>query len=240
MQLSLITAARELLWPNTSPSKALINGEVEHEYIRGNIQDRSPCPGLNALANHGYLPRDGRGLTIAQVEEACMRGVHQSKALSSAVARPLKQIVRSDGTFDLIDLRRHNVIEHDASLTRLDARQGDNYTFQPAMLQSMFDDAHGGPVTVESLAKSYNRRKKERKADGGVAVPLDLRFVNIIQTVSFLNSADTNGKLSDDMMRVFYEEERIPEVVLNNQHTRTLIGLLGYAFKLIYFVVVGS
>lgn len=169
-----------------------------------------------------------------------MRGVHQSKALSSAVARPLKQIVRSDGTFDLIDLRRHNVIEHDASLTRLDARQGDNYTFQPAMLQSMFDDAHGGPVTVESLAKSYNRRKKERKADGGVAVPLDLRFVNIIQTVSFLNSADTNGKLSDDMMRVFYEEERIPEVVLNNQHTRTLIGLLGYAFKLIYFVVVGS
>lgn len=71
-------------------------------------------------------------------------------------------------------------------------------------------------------------------------MPLDLRFVNIIQTVSFLNSADTNGKLSDDMMRVFYEEERIPEVVLNNQHTRTLIGLLGYAFKLIYFVVVGS
>jgi hypothetical protein len=27
----------------------------DHSYIRGNIADRGPCPGLNALANQGYL-----------------------------------------------------------------------------------------------------------------------------------------------------------------------------------------
>jgi Peroxidase, family 2 len=27
----------------------------EHTYIRGDIADRGPCPGLNALANQGYL-----------------------------------------------------------------------------------------------------------------------------------------------------------------------------------------
>jgi hypothetical protein len=27
----------------------------DHSYIRGNIVDRGPCPGLNALANQGYL-----------------------------------------------------------------------------------------------------------------------------------------------------------------------------------------
>jgi hypothetical protein len=27
----------------------------DHSYIRGNITDRGPCPGLNALANQGYL-----------------------------------------------------------------------------------------------------------------------------------------------------------------------------------------
>lgn len=25
---------------------------------------RSPCPGINSLANHGFLPHDGKGITI--------------------------------------------------------------------------------------------------------------------------------------------------------------------------------
>jgi cytochrome bd-type quinol oxidase subunit 1 len=133
-------------------------------------------------------------------------------------------------------MRRHNFIEHDASLTRLDARQGDNYTFQPAMLQALFDDAGGGPVTVKTLAKSYNRRKRERKADGGVALPWNLWLVNIVQTVSFLNTADTGGKLSHEVMKTFYEEERIPDVILNNHKTRTLTGLMIYAFTLMFYV----
>lgn len=29
--------------------------QMDHEYIRGNIANRGPCPGLNALANQGYL-----------------------------------------------------------------------------------------------------------------------------------------------------------------------------------------
>jgi Peroxidase, family 2 len=28
---------------------------VDHTYIRGDIANRGPCPGLNALANQGYL-----------------------------------------------------------------------------------------------------------------------------------------------------------------------------------------
>lgn len=167
-----------------------------------------------------------------------MTSLHQDKALASSIARPLKQILRSDGKFDLFDMRRHNVIEHDASLTRLDARQGDNYTFQPAMLQAIFDDAHGGPVTVKTLAKSYNRRKRERKADGGAPLPWNLWFVNVVQTVSFLNTADTGGKLSPDIMKTFYEEERIPEVILNNHKTRTLTGLLVYSFMLLFYAAI--
>jgi len=164
-----------------------------------------------------------------------MVSLHQTKALASSIARPLNQILRSDGTFDLFDMRRHNVIEHDASMTRLDSRQGDNYTFQPAMLQAMFDDAHGGPVTVKTLARSYNRRKKERKADGGVSLPWNLWFVNVVQTISFLNTADTGGKLTQDVMKTFYEEEKIPDVIMDNDKTRTLKGLMIFAFKLIFY-----
>lgn len=31
---------------------------------------RGPCPGLNALANHGILPRDGKNLDLATVKAA--------------------------------------------------------------------------------------------------------------------------------------------------------------------------
>jgi hypothetical protein len=27
----------------------------DHAYIRGDVANRGPCPGLNALANQGYL-----------------------------------------------------------------------------------------------------------------------------------------------------------------------------------------
>ncbi|KAM0710663.1 hypothetical protein Q7P35_001401 [Cladosporium inversicolor] len=236
MHVGFIDLIKGFFARSEANQQTLSDGKSDNYYLRGNIQDRGPCPALNALANQGYLPRNGRGLTIPQVEEALMTSLHQDKTLASSIARPLRQILRPDGTFDLFDMRRHNVIEHDASLTRLDARQGDNYTFQPAMLQAILDDASGGPVTVKTLAKSYNRRKRERKVDGGAALPWNLWFVNIIQTVSFLNTADTGGKLSHDVMKTFYEEERIPDVILNNHKTRTLKGLLVYAFTLMFYV----
>lgn len=171
------------------------------------------------------------------VHDALTIQLHLSPALASSIARPLNQLLRADGTFDLIDMRRHNVIEHDASMTRLDARQGDNYTFQPAMLQKMLDDANGGPITVKSLAKSYNRRRRERMADGGAPLPMSLWFVNVVQTVSLLNTADTGGVLTEDVIQPFYEEERFPEVMLKNHRTRTLTSLMARSFTLLFFVV---
>jgi len=235
MHLGFIDLIRGFLFPRPGNAKNSNNDKVDNYYARGNIHDRGPCPALNALANQGYLPRDGKNLTILQVEEALMISLHQTRALASSIARPLNQILRPDGTFNLVDMRRHNVIEHDASMTRLDARQGDNYTFQPAMLQAMFDDARGGPVTVKTLARSYNRRRRERQADGGAPLPWSLWFVNIVQTISFLNMADTGGKLAQDVMKTFYEEERIPDVVMSNHRTRTLTGLLVLAFELIFY-----
>jgi hypothetical protein len=31
---------------------------------------RGPCPGLNALANHGYLPRDGKKIHVTDIVTA--------------------------------------------------------------------------------------------------------------------------------------------------------------------------
>ena len=65
------------------------------------------------------------------LEAALMEGVHATGTLAHALAGTMKPVLREDGTFDLSDSRTHNVLEHDTSLTRLDFRQGDNFSMQP-------------------------------------------------------------------------------------------------------------
>lgn len=58
MFLRLTDLAKGLLSGGVSAgnSNALTNSNCgDHYYARGNITDRGPCPGLNALANQGYL-----------------------------------------------------------------------------------------------------------------------------------------------------------------------------------------
>jgi Peroxidase, family 2 len=164
-----------------------------------------------------------------------MSALHMDKPLASALTNSLKPLVHKDQTFSLADMRQHNIIEHDASFTRLDFRQGDNYTLQPPLLQALLADADGGPVTVKSLAKTYVRRRKESKAAGSPSLPINLWFVNLLQSVSFLNTAATGGKLSRELMLTFYTEERFPEEILRNEKPRTLFGLVGNAFVLLFY-----
>jgi Peroxidase, family 2 len=164
-----------------------------------------------------------------------MSALHMDKPLASALTNSLKPLVHKDKTFSLADMRQHNIIEHDASFTRLDFRQGDNYTLQPSLLQALLADADGGPVTVKSLAKTYVRRRKESKAAGSPSLPINLWFVNLLQSVSFLNTAATGGKLSRELMLTFYTEERFSEEILRNEKPRTLFGLVGNAFVLLFY-----
>jgi len=212
------------------------NQQEDHAYARGNIDSRGPCPGLNSLANQGYLPRDGKNISLPQVEAALMTALHMSSTLASTLAHTLKPLCRADGTFDLRDMRKHNVIEHDRSFTRLDFRQGDNYTFQPAMFQALLDDAEGGPVSTPTLAKTYVRRKKECKRSGAPRLSLHLWGVNLIQTVSFYHTS-AMSTLSKETMTTFYEEERFPDEILKNPKKRTLIGLVWGTVVLMGYIV---
>ncbi|EPS41146.1 hypothetical protein H072_4943 [Dactylellina haptotyla CBS 200.50] len=214
-------------------------GEEDHAYIKGDISIRSPCPGLNALANQGYIPRDGKNLTVDMVHAALMKALHMTPTAAWALTTALKPLLRPDGTFDLVDTRRHNVIEHDASFTRLDFHQGDNYTVQPHMVQGILDDAEGGDVTLRTLAKTFARRNKESKRDGAPGLGLGLWFVAVLQAVGVMNTAQTGGKLTPEVVRAVYEEERFPAIILENPKKRTVFTLLGNAIGMLFWLVVG-
>jgi len=216
-----------------------VSRDDDHAYIRGDITARGPCPGLNALANQGYLPRDGKNLTIPMVEHALMTTLHMSKTAARTISSSLPPLLRKDKTFDLVDTRRHNAIEHDSSFTRLDFHQGDNYTFQPDMFQAMLDDAESGPVTLRSLAKTFIRRDKESRAAGAPRLPLSLWFVRTVQAVTVMNTAQTGGVLTKDVLTAVYVDERFPDVILNNPKPRTMFTMLANVFGMLWYVVLG-
>lgn len=82
------------------------------------LQERSPCPLLNALANHGYLPHDGKDLS----EEKTVHVLENILSIGKELAVSLFKgglTTNPDAnatTFSLADLKRHKILEHDASL----------------------------------------------------------------------------------------------------------------------------
>ncbi|KAF9628975.1 Deoxyribonuclease TatD-related protein [Lasiodiplodia theobromae] len=84
---------------------------------------RAPCPMLNTLANHGFLPHNGRNITRDMVVRAFKDGLNISPDLASGT---FDTAITANPTpnatwFDLEMLHTHNLIEHDGSLSRRDA-----------------------------------------------------------------------------------------------------------------------
>ncbi|PPJ52713.1 hypothetical protein CBER1_10794 [Cercospora berteroae] len=98
---------------------------------------RGPCPMMNTLANHGLLPHDGRNLTREVFHAALSEGLNFESNLTDIMFdQALPANPQPNATwFDLGQLNVHNVLEHDASLSRKDAYFGNNHIFD----QDVFD-----------------------------------------------------------------------------------------------------
>ncbi|KAK6071512.1 sterigmatocystin biosynthesis peroxidase stcC 8 [Seiridium cupressi] len=92
---------------------------------------------MNTLANHGFLPHSGRNITRENAIFALGNGPNFDSTLAgimwdqAIIANPEPNATSS--TLD--NLNRHNVLEHDASLSRSDAYFGNNHVFN----QTVFD-----------------------------------------------------------------------------------------------------
>ncbi|KAK4444575.1 Chloroperoxidase [Podospora aff. communis PSN243] len=88
--------------------------------------------------NHNFLPHTGKDITKEATENALFDALNINKTLGGFLfdfairTSPLPNAT----TFSLNDLGTHNILEHDASLSRSDAHFGNPLTFN----QSVFDE----------------------------------------------------------------------------------------------------
>lgn len=93
---------------------------------------RGPCPGLNLLANYGYLPRNGY-VTLSQVVEAAAEGFNMGTDLSTLLAVfavladgdiATESFYLGAGPGNVGGLNRHSTVEADVSPNREDYYNG--------------------------------------------------------------------------------------------------------------------
>ncbi|KAF7303083.1 Cloroperoxidase [Mycena kentingensis (nom. inval.)] len=116
---------------SASPSMAgsfIVKRYVAEEWRAPTANDsRSPCPGINALANHAILPRDGRNITHPMLVDIFKKFLNLEETFAITVANASNRFLRADGTFDLHDTALHGVIEDNASFVHDDVRPGEKY-----------------------------------------------------------------------------------------------------------------
>jgi hypothetical protein len=127
---------------------------------------------LNALANHDYLPRDGRNIGFWQLVVAQQEAYNLSYPLAILLA--LGGILLCGHwrtlSLSLSDLSKHNKIEHDGSLVHADACTGDAQNVDDGLMDDLLDQCTAFKGTAFSV-DDYLRVKIKR--DDSLAVPLD-------------------------------------------------------------------
>ncbi|KAF7303879.1 hypothetical protein MIND_00618000 [Mycena indigotica] len=174
-----------------------------HQWIAPTKSDvRSPCPGLNTLANHGYLPRNGKGITVPMILDAALPA--KFSLLSGDAPTAL----------DLDALALHNLVEHDASISRADFGLGDNLRFNETLFKTL---ANSNPGVNYYNASSAGLVMKERldmsiKTNPNITNTPKEFAVRIRESAFYLSVMGnvSTGVAPKQFVQIFFREERLP------------------------------
>jgi len=171
---------------------------------------RSPCPALNALANHGILPHNGRNLSRFDLSIAIQTTFNTNWTVPTFI---LERVSRRYGraTFDLSDFCAHNVGEHDGSLTRHD------FHFQPDQNTPSLDlvarfltlvQGNHDKLSPALLSRAMSIRRIQSRVQN--------RHFYLTRAQRWFGSANGAMMLSligrdYKTLKVWLEEERIPD-----------------------------
>jgi len=201
----ICSVSAEIDFSNWSPAAA---GDV-----------RSPCPGLNALANHNILPHSGKGITVPMLISAFKSGLNVGSDVSVSLGTAAIALVAPahSTSFDLDQLNKHNVIEHDASLSRSDynvSPDHDNHDFNQTIFDQVLRVYEGMTETsIEVAAKAKIARLKfEMGEDSQIFYGPEQYTLSYGESALYLSTMGDpiTGVGCFKFVKVLFEEERLP------------------------------
>ncbi|KAJ8093608.1 hypothetical protein PM082_020468 [Marasmius tenuissimus] len=209
----------------------------QHQYQKPTSGDsRSPCPGLNTLANHGFLPRNGQNITIPVLLQAALQGFNAHPEIMMVPAKMALFTSFSPDSFSLSELALYGTIEHDASISRRDQALGDNSAFDEELFSTL---ANSNPGVDYYNVTSAGKVQKERLEHSRANNPSLVNTIKEFQTragesalyLSVMGDPNT-GVAPKKFVDILFREERMPleegwrvsSVQIGRSTTTPLIG----------------
>lgn len=192
---------------------------------------RSPCPGTNTLANHGYINRDGKGITKDAYLQGFLDGFgFDSSGIVGLATTAFVECNEITGSpCDSIDLWMLNLphgLEHDGSLSRSDKNETWNHnTDYHTFNESIWDktlDYFGGATHIDfPLAHTalFNRIAEQEKIDtpGWFVENVNGSLLEHAFILSTMNDPEVNpsydpnvGAARLDWVNHWFQQEELP------------------------------
>ncbi|KAL4957587.1 Chloroperoxidase [Aspergillus filifer] len=191
---------------------------------------RGPCPGLNTLANHGYLPRNGKGITLDILEDGMLNGFNiehgDAILLFFQAIRTSPDFPLTD-RFDLADLGRHGILEHDISLSRSDAYFGDPNPFNETVWAETLSYFTTPMISVQQLAAArMGRLETSKKTNPEFELSMLADGFSWGECASFFEiMADgTTGTVDRKFIDYWFRHERMPTEIGWQRRNITMKG----------------
>lgn len=138
----------------------------------GKDDSRSACPMLNAMANHGILPHDGKNISFKTLNTTVRQTYNFAPSFCFFVPKFAADFLERSywsSTFDLEELSLHSptAIEHDGSLTRQDtAIVPDQGKPDLGLVDTLLGEASGEEgklLTIPDLSRALAKRRRDAR-----------------------------------------------------------------------------
>ncbi|KIJ46283.1 hypothetical protein M422DRAFT_250333 [Sphaerobolus stellatus SS14] len=208
--------------PKGQDGLKLVN-DPAHPFIAAGPNDiRGPCPALNTLASHGYLPRNGV-VRPDQIVTAVMEGfLDEWQPLTNLMSIGMK--TRGTGPDPpkpvlIGGLGQHGTFEGDMSMTRVDAFFGDQAVFNEDLFQGFISTStkfgFNGTYDVNAAAELCNQRLQNSIQTNPQLVFTSPRILSayseaVFPSIFFVDGGLNNRQLAIDAARHFFDFQMMP------------------------------
>ncbi|KZP28459.1 Cloroperoxidase [Athelia psychrophila] len=178
------------------------------EYVPSKEGDsRCSCPMLNAMANHGILPHDGKNIKFTEMTKTVRTTTNFASTFCLYVPKFAAEFLKKNyykDTFDLAELDLHNAIEHDGSLGTISVP-----LIEQLLAHSSAKDQAGRTImTKPDLTAALKQRFADSKATNpDFTTSMPHKMFGASNASAMLSIF--GGRVED--LRTFLLEERIPE-----------------------------
>jgi hypothetical protein len=173
----------------------------------GESDKRGPCPGLNTLANHGYLNRNGSGIMGDNILSAGSDVYSIDESTLAPFLLGLTPLLAPDGSFNLDQLYD---LAHDMSLVHVDGDnpRGPQENLVDALLATSSDEF----ITIDNIITHYIARYTFSKQNNPDFVFPDIFGVGGEAASLLAINADADmTKAPKSFIRSFLLDERLPD-----------------------------